>query len=53
MNNNAPATAENIQNEIIVASLAHAVARTPKQRREAWTRLMELKRQRDAREPTR
>jgi hypothetical protein len=32
-----------IEDAIIVASLAHATATTPKRRAEAWKRLMQLK----------
>ena len=41
-------TPAQIEDAIIVASLAHMTARTPKQAHEAWLRLMALKQQRDS-----
>ena len=43
--------AKPLENEIIVAILAHANAQTPKQRREAWDRLLALKAQKQRQEP--
>lgn len=42
-----PVPTEHLENALIVASLAHATARTPAERDVAWRRLMDLKRQRD------
>jgi len=36
---------DQLENAIVVASLAHATARTPQQRREAWARLQALLKQ--------
>lgn len=44
-----PKTAEDLESALIVASLAHATSRTPKDRRLAWERLLVLKELRDLR----
>ena len=38
---------ETLENALIVASMAHRFAKTPKQSERAWQQLQELKRQRD------
>jgi hypothetical protein len=38
---------EYLEDAIVVASLAHATAKTPEQRRVAWARLLQLKARRD------